>query len=185
MVAGPWFHGEWQAAKGDSIGIIPFGGHETSREFRENIEAPFFRYYLHDKGQKPAVAGQHFSERIERLAHLSRVAAKRSQGHEPLPARGRHAIVYGRQIPNPARTIANTFLIPPIQSLIARVPFRRRIPRVIGAPGKSPTSASSIIARTCSPSSARHSTTISPSPGRSLRNCSPQLPARTATSWSS
>lgn len=54
MVAGPWFHGEWQEPKGDSIGIIPFGGHETAREFRENIEAPFFRYYLHGKGDKPA-----------------------------------------------------------------------------------------------------------------------------------
>ena len=53
IVAGPWFHGEWQAPKGEGIGLIPFGGHETSREFRENIEAPFFRYYLHDKGDKP------------------------------------------------------------------------------------------------------------------------------------
>jgi uncharacterized protein len=54
IVAGPWFHGEWQTPKADSIGIIPFGGHETAREFRENIEAPFFRYYLHGKGEKPA-----------------------------------------------------------------------------------------------------------------------------------
>jgi putative CocE/NonD family hydrolase len=54
MVAGPWFHGEWQTAKGDGIGLIPFGGHETAREFRENIEAPFFRYYLHGQGVKPA-----------------------------------------------------------------------------------------------------------------------------------
>ncbi len=54
MVAGPWFHGQWQTAKADSIGLIPFGGHETAREFRENIEAPFFRYYLHGKGEKPA-----------------------------------------------------------------------------------------------------------------------------------
>jgi len=54
IVAGPWFHGQWQSPKGDSIGIIPFGGHETSREFRENIEAPFFRYYLHGAGEKPA-----------------------------------------------------------------------------------------------------------------------------------
>jgi putative CocE/NonD family hydrolase len=53
IVAGPWFHGEWQTAKGDSIGQIPFGGHETAREFRENIEAPFFRYYLHGQGEKP------------------------------------------------------------------------------------------------------------------------------------
>lgn len=54
IVAGPWFHGQWQGAKGEGIGIIPFGGHETAREFRENIEAPFFRYYLHGKGEKQA-----------------------------------------------------------------------------------------------------------------------------------
>jgi putative CocE/NonD family hydrolase len=54
IVAGPWFHGQWQTPKGDSIGLIPFAGHETAREFRETIEAPFFRYYLHGKGEKPA-----------------------------------------------------------------------------------------------------------------------------------
>ena len=53
IVAGPWYHGEWWSPKGDSIGLIPFAGHETAREFRENIEAPFFRYYLHGKGEKP------------------------------------------------------------------------------------------------------------------------------------
>jgi len=52
MVAGPWFHGEWQTEKGDSIGLVPFGGHATAREFRERIEAPFFRYYLHGQGSK-------------------------------------------------------------------------------------------------------------------------------------
>jgi putative CocE/NonD family hydrolase len=54
MVAGPWYHGGWRAPKGDSIGVLPLGGHETAREFRENIEAPFFRYYLHGQGEKPA-----------------------------------------------------------------------------------------------------------------------------------
>jgi putative CocE/NonD family hydrolase len=54
MVAGPWYHGEWASPKGDSIGLIAFGGHETSREFRETIMAPFFRYYLHGQGEKPA-----------------------------------------------------------------------------------------------------------------------------------
>ncbi len=53
MVAGPWFHGQWQTSKGVKIGLVPFGGHETAREFRENLEAPFFRYYLHGKGEKP------------------------------------------------------------------------------------------------------------------------------------
>ncbi|HZI76570.1 MAG TPA: CocE/NonD family hydrolase [Gemmatimonadales bacterium] len=54
MVAGPWFHGEWQHSKADSIGLISFGGHDTAREFREQIQAPFFRYYLHGQGDKPA-----------------------------------------------------------------------------------------------------------------------------------
>jgi len=54
MVAGPWYHGEWQAARGDSIGLIALGGHATAREFRETVEAPFFRYYLHGDGAKPA-----------------------------------------------------------------------------------------------------------------------------------
>jgi uncharacterized protein len=53
MVAGPWFHGMWRVPKGDSIGLIALGGHETAREFRETIEAPFFRYYLHGQGEKP------------------------------------------------------------------------------------------------------------------------------------
>ena len=53
MVAGPWFHGSWHTALNDSIGLIPLGGHATAREFRETIEAPFFRYYLHGKGAKP------------------------------------------------------------------------------------------------------------------------------------
>jgi putative CocE/NonD family hydrolase len=54
MVAGPWYHGGWQSPKGDSLGLLTFGGHETAREFRETIEAPFFRYYLHGVGEKPA-----------------------------------------------------------------------------------------------------------------------------------
>ena len=53
MVAGPWFHGQWRAAKAESIGPITFGGHNTALEFREDIEAPFFRYYLHGRGEKP------------------------------------------------------------------------------------------------------------------------------------
>jgi len=53
IVAGPWNHGGWRRDKGDTLGLIPLG-HDTAREFRETIEAPFFRYYLHGKGEKPA-----------------------------------------------------------------------------------------------------------------------------------
>jgi hypothetical protein len=54
MVAGPWYHGSWtRDSNGGVIGLIPLGGQDTSRQFRETIEAPFFRYYLHGSGQKP------------------------------------------------------------------------------------------------------------------------------------
>ena len=53
MLAGPWHHGQWSADKAESIGVIPFGGHDTAVEFRE-IRAAFFRYYLHGRGTKPA-----------------------------------------------------------------------------------------------------------------------------------
>ncbi|KQX26006.1 MULTISPECIES: CocE/NonD family hydrolase [unclassified Sphingomonas] len=54
IVAGPWTHGSWSRdPKGATIGEIPLGGHETSAEFRSQIEAPFFAYWLHDKGKRP------------------------------------------------------------------------------------------------------------------------------------
>ena len=51
MVAGPWNHGGWRGKDGSTLGLIPFGGHHTSVEFRENIEAPWFRYWLHGEGK--------------------------------------------------------------------------------------------------------------------------------------
>src|SRR5213595_3744460 len=52
IVAGPWFHGQWHAPTADSIGLVTFGGHDTALEFRERIEAPWFRYWLHGEGGK-------------------------------------------------------------------------------------------------------------------------------------
>ena len=53
IVGGPWYHGGWQRTDGENIGLLPMGGHRTAEEFRGQIEAPFFRYYLHEKGEKP------------------------------------------------------------------------------------------------------------------------------------
>ncbi len=52
MVAGPWFHGQWHNPQAESIGQVSFGGHDTAAEFREKIEAPWFRYWLHGQGGK-------------------------------------------------------------------------------------------------------------------------------------
>ena len=52
LVAGPWNHGGWARASGNSLGAIPFGS-DTALYFRQKIEAPWFAYWLKDKGSLP------------------------------------------------------------------------------------------------------------------------------------
>jgi hypothetical protein len=50
LVAGPWNHGGWMRGAGDRLGPIPFDS-ATAKYFRANVQAPWFAYWLHDKGQ--------------------------------------------------------------------------------------------------------------------------------------
>ena len=50
IVMGPWFHSGWARSDGDFLGNVGFGS-KTSLLYRENMELPFFNYYLKDKGQ--------------------------------------------------------------------------------------------------------------------------------------
>jgi putative CocE/NonD family hydrolase len=51
LVVGPWNHGGWGGVStGRKLGSIDFGS-ETSKEFRANIETPWFAYWLKDKGK--------------------------------------------------------------------------------------------------------------------------------------
>jgi uncharacterized protein len=52
IVAGPWNHGGWGGGRGNSLGEIHFGS-DTAVFFRRNIEAPWFAYWLKDKGKLP------------------------------------------------------------------------------------------------------------------------------------
>jgi putative CocE/NonD family hydrolase len=49
LVVGPWNHGGWRGGDGDKLGNLAFKN-ATGKYFREKIEAPFFAYYLKDKG---------------------------------------------------------------------------------------------------------------------------------------
>src|SRR5262249_54954921 len=50
LVMGPWYHGGWERADGDSLGNVRFAA-KTSEFFREQIEFPFFNYPLKEKGE--------------------------------------------------------------------------------------------------------------------------------------
>jgi putative CocE/NonD family hydrolase len=49
LVMGPWFHGGWERGDGQYFGDQNFGS-KTSEWFRENVELPFFKFYLKDEG---------------------------------------------------------------------------------------------------------------------------------------
>jgi putative CocE/NonD family hydrolase len=52
LVMGPWNHGGWGRAAGDSLGRISFE-QKTGQQFRAEIQAPWFAYWLKDRGERP------------------------------------------------------------------------------------------------------------------------------------
>jgi uncharacterized protein len=52
LAVGPWNHGGWGSGRGSSLGEIPFGS-DTALYFRQKIEAPWFAYWLKNKGKLP------------------------------------------------------------------------------------------------------------------------------------
>jgi putative CocE/NonD family hydrolase len=49
LVMGPWYHGQWASNDGTHLGNVQFGSN-TSEWYQQNIELPFFNYYLKGKG---------------------------------------------------------------------------------------------------------------------------------------
>jgi putative CocE/NonD family hydrolase len=49
LVMGPWFHGGWHRGFGANLGNVRFGD-KTAEYFQQNIEKPFFDFYLKAKG---------------------------------------------------------------------------------------------------------------------------------------
>ncbi len=49
LVVGPWNHGGWSRGDGNRLGNIDFGM-PAARYYREQIQAPFFAWFLKDKG---------------------------------------------------------------------------------------------------------------------------------------
>ena len=70
IVVGPWNHGGWARA-GDMLGPIPIG-RASGTEFQDQVQAPFFRYWLHQTGPRPDLEVRSFqsgSWRWQSYAH--------------------------------------------------------------------------------------------------------------------
>ena len=56
IVMGPWYHGQWASNNGNYLGNVRFASN-TSAWYQQNIEVPFFNYYLKNKGTVNNIAG--------------------------------------------------------------------------------------------------------------------------------
>lgn len=55
IVMGPWSHGQWSGRDGTALGNVRFNSN-TAIWYQNNIEIPFFNYYLKGKGDDPKLA---------------------------------------------------------------------------------------------------------------------------------
>jgi uncharacterized protein len=55
LVMGPWYHGQWASRDGSFLGNVRFNSN-TSIWYQNNIEIPFFNYYLKGKGEEPKLS---------------------------------------------------------------------------------------------------------------------------------
>jgi hypothetical protein len=55
LVVGPWNHGGWANGRGDKLGPLAFDA-ATGKQFRQDVQAPFFAHYLKDRGPAPPEA---------------------------------------------------------------------------------------------------------------------------------
>ena len=74
LVAGPWNHGGWARRDGSKLGEIPFDSN-TCKYFRQHIEAPWFAYWLKDKGARDFRRPRSF--RPDRIAGSGTIPGRR------------------------------------------------------------------------------------------------------------
>jgi len=55
FVFGPWYHGQWGDEDGTRMGNIRFGSN-TSAWYQNNVELPYFNYYLKGEGSADSIA---------------------------------------------------------------------------------------------------------------------------------
>ncbi|MBS1947128.1 MAG: CocE/NonD family hydrolase [Bacteroidetes bacterium] len=55
IVDGPWYHGQWASSDGTHLGNVYFGSN-TAEWFQQNMEIPFFNYFLKGEGDISQIA---------------------------------------------------------------------------------------------------------------------------------
>lgn len=114
LVVGPWNHGGWAEGPGRTLGPLDFGS-DTGVYFRDKLEAPWFAYWLKDKGTLPFGQAMTFQTGSDRWVAYDQWPPKnarekklylRAQGSlsfDPPPAR--EASPWDRYLSDPAHPV--------------------------------------------------------------------------------
>ena len=152
LVVGPWNHGGWGHGPGNSLGAIPFGS-DTGVYFRQQVEAPWFAFWLKDKGTLPLKEALLFQSGSDVWTSFDSWPPKEAK-HQNLYFREDGALSFDPRSPIPPMISTVTSAIPRIPCPIATArwtaPIRRIIPEA-GTPGWCRTSGSSTSAPTWPP----------------------------------
>jgi len=116
LVMGPWYHGSWSRGDGQKVGDIDFGS-ATGKYYREEIQAPWFAYWLKGKGKLDLAEATVFesgSNEWKRFDHwpakegTSRKLYFRAGGQlsfEPPTSREARASMYDAYVSDPAHPV--------------------------------------------------------------------------------
>jgi len=116
IVMGPWYHSQWASNDGTHLGNIRFGSN-TSLWYQQNIEIPFFNYYLKGTGDISKIAEVNIFDTGENLWRQFDQWPPAAKVDEPLYLNDKGALEwkqpevakgYSEYISNPAKPVPYT-----------------------------------------------------------------------------
>ena len=107
LVMGPWYHGGWSRSDGDLLGNVHFGS-KTAEFYRDQIEFPFFNFWLKGKGDPKLPEAYRLRDRHEPVAARGRLAAQGRRVRRRCTCRPDGKLSLRRRRRRPARRSTNT-----------------------------------------------------------------------------
>ncbi len=120
LVEGPWNHGGW-GGRGRRLADVDFGS-DTGRYFRKEIQAPWFAYYLKNKGKLKQAEATVFQSGTNRWMTYDAWSPRRNVQPRALYLQAQGKLSLGRPQPNKPAEDFDSYVSDPSSP----VPYRKR-----------------------------------------------------------
>jgi putative CocE/NonD family hydrolase len=120
LVMGPWYHGSWSRGDGQKVGDIDFGS-ATGKYFREEIQAPWFAFWLKGKGKLDLAEATLFESGSNRWRRFDSWPAKEAT-HRKLYFRANGVLAFDAPPHDSRLTTYDSYVSDPAHP----IPYRKR-----------------------------------------------------------